>query len=103
MANSLLTEIYCGRLLVVVLASRYGFELDYHKAYAHRDDLRQKMFIRADVSNGEGLNMRRFYAELTFDDLQRTAWEVEDILAAQVQSQVFSTWSSDQSTGDLNG
>jgi len=93
MANSLLTETHCASLLVVVLASRYGFEFNNSRCYARKDDFKQKMFIRADVSNGEGLNMRRFVAELTFDNLQKTSWDVEEILAAQVQSQVFSTWS----------
>jgi hypothetical protein len=104
MANALLTEIHCARLLVAVLASRYGFELDNHKGYAHMDYYKQKMFIKADVSNGEAMRVRRFYAELTFDDLQRAARDVEDILTTQVQPQVFSTW-NDQSinTGDLDG
>jgi hypothetical protein len=101
MANSLLTEVHCARMLVVVLASRYGFEWDNHKAYAHMDHYKQRMFIRVDVSNGEVKNMRRFCAELTLDDLQRTAWDVEDILTTQVQPQVFSTW-NDQSTQEIS-
>jgi hypothetical protein len=94
MANTLLTETHCACSLVVVLVDRYGFEFDNHRCRAHIDYFKKKMFVMADVYNGEGLNMRRFCAELTFDDLQKTVLDVQDVLAAQVQSQVFATWSA---------
>lgn len=92
MANTLLTEYHCATLLVVVLVDRYGFQFDNHKCAASMDHFLRKMFIRADVSNGDPLQVRRFHAELTFNDLEKISWEVADILAAQVQSQVFATW-----------
>lgn len=86
MSSQPLTETVCARLLVVVLASEFGFDVESHRCSAQRDEMRRKMLISAEVAG------RTFSGELSFDDLSQYIDHARAILTEQLQSQVFALW-----------
>lgn len=87
MGGKLLTETHCARLLVAVLATDFGFEIENYRTHAQRDELNCKMLIKAEVSGST------FNGSLSFADLEPHSDHARALLASQLQPQVFAMWS----------
>lgn len=87
MSVRLLTETHCARLLVAILATDFGFEIENHRTHAQRDELNRKMLIKAEVSGS------MFEACLSLEDLEPHSDHARGLLAEQLQPQVFAMWS----------
>jgi hypothetical protein len=87
-ANRLLNEWQCARILVAVLATDFGFDVNDYRTSAKTDYADRRMLINA-FSGGVA-----FGVSLSYDELALPIDDVKKIIAQQLQPHVFTMWAA---------